>query len=57
MRDEIDSRPWVAHGHAFFQALANFFADLGTIISSGLKRLNELEIDAPWKRDAGPGHA
>ena len=54
MRDEMDSRLWVEHGHAFSESVTNFFAVVGT----GLKRLNEIEFDAPWKRDArGPGHA
>jgi hypothetical protein len=58
MRDEIDSRLWVAHGHAFSESVANFFAGLGTTIGTGLNRLNEIEFDAPWKRDGrGPGHA
>jgi hypothetical protein len=58
MRDEIDSRLWVAHGHAFSESVANFFAGLGDTIGTGLRRLNELEFDAPWKRDArGPGRA
>jgi hypothetical protein len=58
MRDEIDSRMWVAHGHAFSESVAAFFAGLGTSIGAGLKRLNEIEFDAPWKRDvSGAGHA
>jgi hypothetical protein len=58
MRDEIDSRIWVAHGHAFSESVASLFASLGTTIGTGLRRLNELEFDAPWKRDShGPGPA
>lgn len=58
MRDEMDSRMWVDHGHAFSESLAGFFAGLGTTIGAGLNRLNEIEFDAPWKRDGrGPGHA
>ena len=57
MRDEIDSRIWVAHGPAFSESLASFFAGLGTAIGTGLRRLNEIEFDAPWKRDSGAGHA
>ncbi|HEY0130942.1 MAG TPA: hypothetical protein VGB57_06010 [Allosphingosinicella sp.] len=54
MRDEIDSRIWAEHGHAFSEDLANFFANIG----AGFRRLNEIQFDAPWKRDArGPGHA
>ena len=58
MRDEIDSRLWVAHGHEFSESVANFFTGLGATIGAGLKRLNELEFDAPWERDArGSGRA
>ncbi len=58
MRDEIDSRVWVEHGHAFSENVANFLSAAGTAIGVGLKRLNEIEFEAPWKRDAGdPGHA
>jgi hypothetical protein len=54
MHDEMDSRFWLAHGHAFSESVAGFFAEIG----KGLRRLNELEFDAPWKRDGrGPGHA
>ncbi|HLL30054.1 MAG TPA: hypothetical protein VK403_03555 [Allosphingosinicella sp.] len=49
MRDEIDSRIWADHGGAFSEELARFFANLGT----GLRRLNEIQFDAPWKRGAG----
>ncbi|HEX8241209.1 MAG TPA: hypothetical protein VF574_15855 [Allosphingosinicella sp.] len=58
MRDEIDSRLWVQHGHAFSESVANFFASAGDAIGTGLRRLNEMEFDAPWERDArGPGQA
>jgi hypothetical protein len=58
MRDEIDGRIWDQHGHAFSESLASFLATLGTTIGAGLDRLNEIEFDAPWKRDVrGPGHA
>ncbi|HEX9947904.1 MAG TPA: hypothetical protein VGA98_10225 [Allosphingosinicella sp.] len=54
MRDEMDSRIWLEHGHAFSEDLARFFARLGR----GFKRLNEIQFDAPWKHGArGPGHA
>jgi hypothetical protein len=45
MRDEIESRIWIAHG-------ADFTAFIGKIIdaaSISLKRLNEIEFDAPWR--------
>ena len=58
MRDEIDSRIWAEHGHAFSEDLANFFASAAAAIGTGLRRLNEMEFDAPWKRDfRGPGQA
>jgi hypothetical protein len=58
MRDEIDSRIWAEHGHAFSEDLANFLAVVADSIGTGLRRLNEMEFDAPWKRDIrGPGQA
>jgi hypothetical protein len=58
MRDEIDSRLWVEHGHAFSETVANFFASAGAVIGTGLRRLNEIQFDAPWVRDSrGPGQA
>ncbi|HYJ82150.1 MAG TPA: hypothetical protein VEW26_04810 [Allosphingosinicella sp.] len=58
MRDEIDSRIWVEHGHAFSEDLERFFTRIFTAIGVGLRRLNELEFDAPWQRDVrGPGQA
>ena len=58
MRDEIDSRIWAEHGQAFSEDLANFFARTADAIGTGLRRLNEMEFDAPWKRDfRGPGQA
>jgi hypothetical protein len=58
MRDEIDSRIWNAHGQAFSNDLDNFFARVGAAVGTTLKRLNEMEFDAPWKRDLrGPGQA
>ena len=58
MRDEIDSRMWVEHGHAFSETVANFFAGAAATIGTGLRRLNEMEFDAPWERDfRGPGQA
>ena len=58
MRDEIDGRLWAEHGPVFSETLANFFSTLATTIGVGLRRLNELEFDAPWERDVrGPGQA
>ena len=58
MRDEIDSRIWAEHGHAFSSDLASFFARAAAAIDNGLRRLNEIEFDAPWRSDVGdPGQA
>lgn len=58
MRDEIDSRIWAEHGHDFSEDLASFFASTGAAIGVALRRLNQIEFDAPWKRDVrGPGQA
>ncbi|MGA9581891.1 MAG: hypothetical protein WBR13_07995 [Allosphingosinicella sp.] len=58
MRDEIDSRIWADHGHAFSEDLTRFFAAAGANIGAGFRRLNEIQFEAPWKRDPrGPGHA
>jgi hypothetical protein len=58
MRDEIDSRLWVDHGHAFSEDVDRLFSRIGSAIGVALRRLNEMEFDAPWKRDArGPGQA
>ena len=57
MRDEIDSRIWTEHGQAFSESLAGFLAAVGDAVGTGLRRLNEIEFDAPWKRDAGTGRA
>jgi hypothetical protein len=54
MRDEMDSRIWVEHHEAFSEAVGNFFAAAGL----ALKKLHEIQFDAPWRRDAaGPGQA
>jgi hypothetical protein len=58
MRDEIDSRVWVEHHGAFAEDVAKFFAAAAANIGAGFKRLNEIQFDAPWKRDLrGPGQA
>ncbi len=58
MRDEIDSRIWAEHGQAFSEGLEAFLAAAAANVGSALRRLNEIEFDAPWKRDSrGPGHA
>lgn len=58
MRDEMDGRIWVEHHQAFSGDLAKFFARAGEAVGTVLRRINEIEFDAPWKRDArGPGQA
>lgn len=58
MRDEIDSRIWVEHHDAFSEDVAKLFAAAAANIGAVLRRLNEIEFDAPWKRDLrGPGQA
>ena len=58
MRDEMDSRIWVEHHDAFSEGLENLFARLGAAVGIALRRLNQIEFDAPWKRDLrGPGQA
>jgi hypothetical protein len=58
MRDEMDSRIWVAHGPAFSTDLARFFTSAAANFGAGFRRLNEIQFDAPWKHDAhGPGQA
>jgi hypothetical protein len=58
MRDEIDGRFWVEHGHAFSETVAAFFARAATAAGAALRRLEEIEFDAPWKADpCGPGQA
>ena len=55
MRDEMDARIWVDNHQAFSDAVGNFFAGIGL----ALRKLNQIEFDAPWRRDAahGPGQA
>lgn len=58
MRDEMDSRIWVEHGHAFSTDVARLVAGAAANIAAGYRRLNEIQFDAPWKHDArGPGQA
>lgn len=58
MRDEIDGRIWTDNHNAFSEDLARFFATTAANIGAAFRRLNEIEFDAPWKRDTrGPGHA
>jgi hypothetical protein len=52
MRDEIDSRLWVAHHQAFSDTVGAFLARLG----EGFRRLQAIQYDAPW-RHAEPPHA
>lgn len=50
MRDEFESRMWIEHG-------AEFNAFVARVLDQAwqaLKRLNEIEFDAPWLRPARP---
>ena len=51
MRDEMDSRIWVEHGADFTESLHNFFKQ----VRLGMKRLNEIQFDAPWRQTSGSG--
>lgn len=58
MRDEIDGRLWVEHRESLSRDLATVFAGAAANFAAGLRRLNEIQFDAPWKGAArGPGHA
>jgi hypothetical protein len=58
MRDEMFGRMWVAHHQEFSNDLGRFLARAGAVIGSALKRLHEVEFDAPWKREVRrPGQA
>lgn len=46
MRDEFDGRLWIEHGRSFGEAVS-FLIDQ---VRVALKRLNEIEFDAPWRR-------
>ena len=48
MRDEIDGRLWVEHGHQFSEDLHRFFAR----VKLTLERLAAIQFEAPWRRDA-----
>jgi hypothetical protein len=52
MRDEMDSRIWLAH-HADFAA---FVAAAIDTVKVSLQRLNEIEFDAPWRRPGSPSN-
>jgi hypothetical protein len=58
MRDEIDGRLWAEHGQSFSREVAAAFAAAAANLAAGFRRLNQIQFDAPWKRDArGPGQA
>lgn len=46
MRDEIDGRLWAEHGRSFSDSLASLFSQ----VRIALKRLNEIEFEAPWRQ-------
>jgi len=50
MRDELDGRLWVDHGAAFGDVVACFLDQL----KLSLKRLHEIQYEAPWLHDDGP---
>jgi hypothetical protein len=45
MRDEMDARLWLEHGHAFSVFIANIVKEAGV----ALRRLNEIQYRAPWQ--------
>jgi hypothetical protein len=47
MRDEMDSRLWVEHGADFTALMAKVIDAIGI----SLKRLNEIEFEAPWRKN------
>jgi len=47
MRDEFDGRLWVDHGAAFGDVVASFLDQL----KLSLKRLHEIQYEAPWLHD------
>jgi hypothetical protein len=62
MRDEMDARIWVDNHQAFSDTVGNFFGsarDFFAGVGLALRKLNQIEFDAPWRRDAahGPGQA
>ena len=58
MRDEMDSRIWVEHHQAFSDGSGELLRHRRRQFGAAFRRLNEIEFDAPWKRDVrGPGHA
>jgi hypothetical protein len=57
MRDEIDGRLWVAHGHQFSDDLHRLFVGIG----KRLVRLRDIDWIAGWRRASAapsrPGQA
>jgi hypothetical protein len=47
MRDELDGRLWVDHGAAFGDVVTSFLDQL----KLSLKRLHEIQFEAPWLHD------
>jgi len=53
MRDGMEARLWAEHGHDFADAMARLFKGAGSILRDwkiAMKRLNEIEYEAPWQR-------
>ena len=58
MRDEMDGRIWAEHHQEISAGLGRLLGGF----AAGLKRLNDLQWSAPWRREARghgdrPGHA
>lgn len=48
MHDEIDGRLWAAHGRALGESLSHLLSELNV----SLRRLNEIQFEAPWRLPA-----
>ena len=51
MRDEMDARIWAEHGAAFSEDLDKLLRR----VWAGLKRLHQIEFDAPWLHERRRG--
>jgi hypothetical protein len=55
MRDEMDARLWVDHHQAFSDSVGRLADAVGNVFAAigvALRKLNQIEFDAPWRRDA-----
>ena len=58
MRDEMDARLWVDHHQAFSDSVGRLADAVGSFLATigvALRKLNQIEFDAPWRRDAAHG--